>query len=78
MNRDNIEPRKTFYMAITQGSTDGRLDITSEMPIVYGSLDEAVSGTEEEVDDHGMPTYVYECRPVRRIHRTNVIVETIE
>lgn len=77
MDRDHIPQRKTFYLMLVQGRNDGLLDLTSEEPTIFGTLDEAVEGTTEEVDEHGMPAFIYECRPVRRVHRIQTVVETI-
>lgn len=69
----DIEPKKTFYVALTSSRDDGMLDLESEVPQVYGSLSDAVGSATDEVVDHGMTIFIFECHPVRRVHRSKKI-----
>lgn len=73
-----VDPRKPFYIALSLFQIDGLLHARGEefegvaltpAPLV----DEACEAAEE----HGTETYIFQCIPIKRVRRGNVIVTDI-
>lgn len=72
-----LDPRQPLYMPVAIGNTDGSLDLGFEGQEGHETLDEALAFAAEQTEEHGGEWFVYECRPVKRVHRVSVVVEDV-
>ena len=73
----DIMPKQTLYLAAAVVNNDGSIDTGFEECSLHVSKSEALDRAKDDVDEHGIETYIYECRPIKRIFRTSVVVEDL-
>lgn len=66
---DKIPPAGTFYLQVSVTELDGSLDPGCEAPGGYIVIEDAIYDAKQEADEHGVESYIYECKAVRRIVR---------
>lgn len=76
-NARSFSHTRTFFMTCPVSNADGTMDFGSEVPSGFGTVEDAVEAATRDVDEHGGAVIIYECWPVRRVRRCDIVVDDL-
>ena len=69
---------QTIYLVTNIGNLDGTVEIDEDSSGTYDELDESLQAAKDEVDEYGMPTYIYKCIPIYKLERGKIKIKKMQ
>lgn len=74
----SLDPNAAFIMALWINNLDDTIDSQAETPNLYETVEEAVASAKAMIGDSGGEIVIYECVPVKHVHRGKIRVTSIK